>query len=134
MKYFFIFLRSKLIFLFSLPFPVSFQLRKLYFRYSLLNFLLFEYYLFLQAKNLKITNNFLIGGEATFQIKNSNLFSSLLFLDENGILGKIPFNEIIEKIQLNNSIIKNSKIFINSEEFADKNFVGNILIRESEVI
>ena len=59
---------------------------------------------------MKITNNFLIGGEATFQIKNSNLFSSLLFLDENGILGKIPFNEIIEKIQLNNSIIKNSKI------------------------
>ena len=83
---------------------------------------------------MTITKNFVIEEEGKFQIKNSNLFSSLLFLDKNGILGKIPSNEIIEKIEFNNSIIKNSKIFINSEEFADKNFVGNILIREAEVI
>ena len=88
----------------------------------------------MKAENVTVTNNFLIESETIFQMKNSNLFSSLLFLDKNGILGKIPSNEIIENIQINNSIITNSNIFINLEESDNRNIVGNILIREAEVI
>ena len=75
---------------------------------------------------------------AFVHLQNSNIHSSLLYVNENGFLDKIPENLKLEKIQISNSVISQSAIFLNidkdgNSDYNVKNVEGALLMRNEKV-
>ena len=67
-------------------------------------------------ENIVATKGITVSPQAILQFKNKYLKSSLLYVNDEVIVGKLPNHGVIQQIQIKNSVISQSEIFLGTEE------------------